>query len=470
MSAAADLTSASVTELAALVGSRKVSALEVLDEHLQRIERVNPALNAIVRIDAERARDRARRADAAMARGESWGPLHGVPFTLKDMHEAAGFGASVGTRASESSPTSDGVVAERLQAAGAILFGKTNMSNSLQTISEQFGRASNPYDTSRTTGGSSKGAAAAIAARMTPFDVGTDLSGSIRMPSHFCGVFGLRPTMHRIPVAGMVFGPPGGPRMDRVLGAAGPMARTAADVDLLFRVLAGPHSRDTEVPPVPLADPRKVEVRGLRVAVAPSITGTKTAREIRAALEKLASKLSDEGAIVEEREPCPFPELLSAFRRYFVVPISMAIRAGIVPPGMVPAGLRAEDFPQPTPFDVATALDERDRCIEKVGRFFSNHDLFVCPAATALAFPHCTPGSPVEIDGEPVPSLAVDHPTILSTFTASPSLVVPIAQSAGGLPIGAQLVGPRWHDERLLAIGAAVADMVGPLPPPADLG
>jgi amidase len=469
MNAAPELTSASASELATLIGSRKVSALEVLDEHLRRIERVNPVVNAVVRIDAERARERARQADAALARGESWGALHGVPFTLKDMHEAAGFGASVGTKASESMPARDGVVAERLQAAGAILFGKTNMSNSLQTISEQFGRASNPYDLSRTTGGSSGGAAAAIAARLSSFDVGTDLSGSIRMPSHFCGVFGLRPTMHRIPAAGMVFGPAGGPRMDRVLGTAGPMARSARDIDLLFRVLAGPDPRDTEVAPVPVAAPRKVDVRGLRVAIAPSIAGMRTARDIRGALEALAAKLSDAGAVVEEREPCVFSELLSAFRRYFVVPISMAIRAGIVPPGAVPAGLRAEDFPQPTPFDVATALDERDRFIQIAGRFFSEYDVFVCPAATAMAFPHTAPGSPVDIDGELVPSLAVDHPTILSTFTGGPSLVVPVALSARGLPIGAQLVGPRWSDERLVAIGSAVADVAGPLPAPSSL-
>src|SRR3954453_783249 len=227
-----DLTASSVVELAATVRSKKASAREVLGEHLARIERFNPAINAIVRLDQERARARAEQADAALARGESWGPLHGVPFTLKDMIEAAGIGASVGTRASERIPEHDGVIAQRLQAAGAIFLGKTNMSNALQTNSEQFGRSSNPYDTSRTTGGSSGGAVAAVAARLSPFDVGTDLSGSIRMPSPFCGVFGLRPTPNRIPVAGMAYGPVGIPRMDRTLAAAGPLARTAADVAL----------------------------------------------------------------------------------------------------------------------------------------------------------------------------------------------------------------------------------------------
>jgi amidase len=466
MSPAADLTSASVVELAALVAARKVSALEVLDEHLRRIERVNPVVNAIVRVDPARARERARMADAALARGESWGSLHGVPFTLKDMHAAAGLGASVGTKASECSPEHHGIVAERLEAAGAILLGKTNMSNSLQTISEQFGRACNPYDPSRTTGGSSGGAAAAVAARITPFDVGTDLSGSIRMPSHFCGVFGLRPTMHRIPAAGLISGPPGGPRTDRLLGAVGPIARSAADIDRLFRVLAGPHRLDPEVAPVALSNAPKPEVRGMRIAIAPSVAGTRTARDIASAIANLGSLLSDAGAVVEEREPCAFPEMLAAFRRYFVVPISMAIRAGIVPPGAVPAGTRPEDFPQPTPYDVMVALEERDRFIEKVDRFFDGYDAFVCPAATAMAFPHCAPGSPIDIDGEPVPSLAVDHPALLSSYTGSPSLVVPIAQNANGLPIGAQLIGKRWTDERLISLGATISEVAGPLPPP----
>jgi amidase len=190
-------------------------------------------------------------------------------------------------------------------------------------------------------------------------------------------------------------------------------------------------------------------------------------RDIRTAIEKLASQLSDAGAIVDEREPCSFPELLAAFRRYFVLPLSMAIRAGIAPPGVVPAGMRLEDFPQPTPYDVMALLEERDRFIENVGRFFGDHDAFLCPAATAMAFPHCAPGSPILVDGEPAPSLTVDHPTLLASYTGSPSLVVPIAQNACGLPIGAQLVGPKWGDERLIAIGAAIADITGPLPAPA---
>jgi amidase len=461
MSTASTLTASSAVELASLIRSKKASAREVLDEHLARIERFNRAINAIVRFDVERARERALRADEALARGEVWGPLHGVPFTLKDMIEAAGIGASMGTRASEHVPDRDSVVAERLKAAGGILLGKTNNSNALQTQSEQFGRSSNPYDLERSTGGSSGGSVAAVAARLVPFDVGTDMSGSIRMPSHFCGVFGLHPTPHRIPLGGLSFGPPGTPRMDRTLAVAGPLARSAADVAMLFGVLAGPHARDPAVPPVPFARVEPPDPRRLRVAIAPSMKGIKIAREIRAALETLSGQLSTQGVRVEEVEPLSFDDLLPAFRRVMLASLSLVIRAGIAPPG-----LRSMNLPEPSTYDVMTALDERDQFIAKVDRFFGDYDAFICPAATVVAFTHRPQGSAIEVDGEPIPSLHVDHPTILATYAGSPSLVVPIAQTAEGLPIGAQLVGRRWDDERVIAIGQLVSEIAGPLRAP----
>lgn len=459
-----DLTASSVADLALVIRSRRASAEEVVDAHLARIETVNPLVNAVVRLDIEGARRRAREADAALGRGEDWGPLHGVPFTLKDMHAAQGMAGSLGTRGTERVATEDGVIAERLKRAGGILLGKTNMSNGVQTASEQFGRTSNPYDLSRTPGGSSGGSAAAIAARLSPFDVGTDLSGSIRMPAHFTGVFGLRPTTLRIPLAGMIYAPPGVPRLDRVFCAAGPMARTAADIALLFRLLAGADPRDPDVAPVPVRGEEKREIRGLRVAIAPIMAGIRSAREIRMTLEDLGSRLSDLGARVEAREPVVFEELLAAFRRLFRILLRSTARAGSTPPG-APAVERA-----PSPYDFMVALEERDRFVIALTRFFSEYDAFICPAAICTAFPHGPPGSPVDVDGETFPSICIDHPTILSTYTGAPSLVVPIALGASGLPIGAQLVGPRWSDERLIAIGAAIAEAVGPLPSPSVLG
>ena len=451
---AMDITRWSATEIALAVRSGRISAKEVVESHLARIDRVNPAVNAIVRLDAHGALRRAATLDAALARGQTWGPLHGVPFTLKDMHGAEGMPGSLGSRASERVASEDGLIAERLKKAGAILLGKTNMSNGVQTSSEQFGRSSNPYDLTRTPGGSSGGSAAAVASFLSAFDVGTDLSGSIRMPAHFTGIFGLRPTTHRIPLAGMIHAPPGVPRIDRVFSAAGPMARTAGDLNLLFRVLAGADPRDPDVPPVPVQGEQTSELRGLRIAIAPSIAGIRITREISGALEKLAARLADRGARVETREPIPFEELLAAFRRLFRVVVGSMSRA------------RTSSGHGPSLHDAVVAFDERDRFIIALQRFFANCDVFIGPAAICTAFPHGPPGSAVDVDGESSPSICIDHPTILSTYTGAPSLVVPIAQGAHGLPIGAQLVAPRFRDERLLAIGAAVAEVVEPLPAP----
>lgn len=461
MSATGGLTSASVTAIASAIAKRTVSAVEVLDAHIARIERVNPYLNAIVRFDFDRARRAALEADAALARGESIGPLHGVPFTLKDMHTAQGFGASLGTRSTESVSLHDGAVARRLKAAGGILLGKTNMGLSVQTLSEQFGRTSNPYDVQRTTGGSSGGAVAAVAAGLSAFDVGTDLAGSIRMPAHFCGVFGLRATPHRIPIGDMLFGRPGGPRSDRVLGSVGPFARTAEDVELLFRVLAGPDPSDPEVPPVATVEAPEVDLRRARIAVAPALSGVRIAADVSRALESLATELERAGARVEFREPVVFDDLLGAFRRLFRFTLATALAAE-----PVATSSKTPDFVEPSASEIMAALDERDAFIRASEAFFRDFDAFVCPAAACTAFRHCDFGTPVPIDGRPTPSICIDHPTIWSTYTGCPSLVVPVAVDRDGLPIGAQLVGRRWTDERLIALGRSIADLVGALPAP----
>ena len=198
----------SATDLAAAVRARHVSATEVLEAHLAQIQRYNSALNAVVTMDADGAHERAREADSALARGEVWGPLHGVPFTLKDAHTTAGMRTTVGFPPLDHVPHEDSTVTARLKAAGAILIGKTNVAMMLadpaQTKNPIFGRTINPWNIARTPGGSSGGAAAALASGMTPFEIGTDLAGSIRIPAHFCGVFGLKPTENRVSLAGLI--------------------------------------------------------------------------------------------------------------------------------------------------------------------------------------------------------------------------------------------------------------------------
>ena len=242
-------------------------------------------------LDVERALARARKADEARARGEVWGKLHGVPFTLKDAHATAGLRTTSGyPQLADYVPTEDSTVVMRLKAAGGILAARpTSRSCSATTspIISIFGRTSNPWDIERTPGGSSGGAAAAVAAGMTPFDVGTDLAGSIRVPAHFCGVFGLKPTEHRVPLTGVVPGfPP--PRPIRIMSCIGPIARTVDDLTLLYGIIAGPDGRDTDVPPLPLEAPRPSRPGGTPRRGRPDLSGVPVSEEIRATVLDLA--------------------------------------------------------------------------------------------------------------------------------------------------------------------------------------
>ncbi len=416
-----ELTSLTAIELAVAIRSGRASAREVTQAHLSRIDRL-AHLNAVVTLDAERALTRARAADIAQERGQSWGELHGVPFTLKDMHATAGVRTTSGLKAlARHVPVADGPVAERLRAAGAILLGKTNMAMNVESDGDLFGRPLNPYDPERAAGGSSGGAAAALAARLTPLDVGTDLSGSIRMPAHFCGVLGLKPTVHRIPASGLVAGSIALPRIDRTLIACGPMARSVADLGLLLRLLAGPHPGDPDVPPVPVAPIPRLDPAGLRVALTPTIPGIPVSTDVRRSLQRLGDDLAAAGAQVEEAAlPFDFEELLAAFRRLIRFPIAVLAAHGQAPPG---ASALVDDPPGPA--DLVAALAERDQLIQKLEALLSGCDAWICPAAPCAAFPHRPLGQP-----------------------------------------GAQLIGRRWSDEALLAVGQVVADVVGPLPPP----
>src|SRR5436309_14740278 len=284
----------STTQLAAAIRAGHVSATEVLKAHLAQIDKHNPALNAIVTMDTERAHERAREADEALARGQVWGPLHGVPFTLKDAHATAGMRTTTGfPPLADYVPQEDSTVTARLKAAGGILIGKTNvpvMLADFQSNNPIFGRTNNPWNIERTPGGSSGGAAAALASGMTPFEIGTDLAGSIRIPAHFCGLFGLKPTEKRVSLARLIPGLPT-PRSVRIMSCIGPMARTVEDLALLYPLIAGPDGRDTEIQPVPVGIVPELELAKLRIAFAPTFPGFPVAADIRDAVEELAKQL-----------------------------------------------------------------------------------------------------------------------------------------------------------------------------------
>jgi len=443
----------SATDLAQAIRNRELSAVEVLEAHLAQIEAQNPRLNAVVTLDPEGARQRAREADAALAQGEVWGPLHGLPLTLKDGHAVAGLRTTAGWKPlADYIPEQDGSVAARLKAAGAIIMGKTNVPTLLgdyQSYNPVFGRTNNPWNPERTPGGSSGGAAAALAAGMTPLEVGSDLGGSIRVPSHFCGLFGLKPTEHRVSLGGHIPEPPGTARTARAMAVIGPMARTIDDLDLAFRILAGPDRGDLDVPPVPLREHARPDLKALRIAWAGSLPGGRVARAVGEAVAQTVERLAGHGARVEPALPTLDYE--AAFQAFWM--LMDTIFKATAPP--------AEGQRPFTAGDWFTALQERDRAAVAVERFFDDWDLLLCPVAATTAIPHCKPGTPIMVDDATVPYMDSFALSQFFNLTGHPSLAIPVGLDPDGLPIGLQLVARRWEDERLLPMAAAIAEVTG---------
>ncbi|BCG91295.1 amidase [Mesorhizobium sp. 131-2-1] len=448
-----DIAFSSTIDLAAAIATRKISALETLDAHLAQIDRLNGAVNAVVTLDREGARERARQADVALARGEALGPLHGVPFTLKDTHETAGMKTTVGFPPfADYVAKADSPVVVRLKAAGGVLIGKTNVATMLgdwQSDNPLFGRTGNPWNGSRTAGGSSGGAAAAVAAGMTPFEVGTDLQDSIRLPAAFCGVYGLKPTEHRVSLAGAFPDPGGAARSVRLMSCLGPLARSAEDLALIYRIIAGPDGMDTDLAPVPVEAMPKLDLKSLRIAVAPVFPGFPVAAGIRAAAGSLARQLQAAGTTVEEAK---LPRL----------DLHDDLAEGGALIGMMLEAAQPEPPDQPTPVSRwFAALARRDRSILAWDRFFESCDALLCPAAMTTAFPHCAPGTAIEVNGKHESYWTLPAYGAVFNYSGHPAVAIPSGYDSEGLPIGLQLIGRRWSESRLLGIAAAMAPLSG---------
>lgn len=421
---------ASAYQVAAAVRRRDVSAAEVLEDQLDRIERHDARLRSVVTLDADGARRRAAEADRALARGQVWGPLHGVGVTVEDVHATAGMRSTFGGYRPFAGyvPDADATVVARLKAAGAIIVGKTN-GPCLWGEESVFPPTLNPWNAGRTAGGSSTGPAVAVAAGLTPFDIGGDTSGSIQCPAAFCGVFGMRPTEHRVPVTGMMFIQPA--RKYRVLLTAGPIARSVGDLRLALEVISGPDGRDQEVPPVPWRPAGPADLKGLRVAYSPGYP-LLVAAEIRAGADHLVAELEKLGAVVEDRLPDP----ALATCGQLVEDLLSVLASG-----------SAQEY--------LAVLDRRDKLIASWDQFFAGCDVLVAPAMPMPAWP--AGDEPAGDSPQMQAFLALE----LSQATGCPMVVIPAGTDRNGVPFGLQVTGPRWSDERLLAIAEAIAAVTG---------
>jgi amidase len=472
----------SAAELAGAIRAHRMSASEVLDTFLARIAKHNPALNAICTLDEAGARERARQADQALARGEVWGPLHGVPMTIKDALETAGMRTTGGhPPLSDHIPTRDATAVARLRQAGAVLMGKTNvppLSADYRADNPIFGRTNNPWGLDRTPGGSTGGGAAAVAAGLSAFDVGSDLAGSVRTPGHYCGLFALKPTERRVPNTGHIPEPPGLPRAVRHMNCLGPLARSIEDLELILRVISGSDDAEWDVPPVVWADAQDRPLKSVRVAWSTNFGGIPVTEDTKRAIAKLANELQGIGCRVEERNPDGFDFEL-AWETWGA--LAIAERAATAPERVI----ERVDALRATLGDVAVArgsamgaratvadymliLNRRDTLIAALEKFLQSWDIFLCPVSVGPAVPHVPFGTPIQVDNGTVPYfLAGTSYSCPFNLTGNPAVVLPLARSTKErLPIGVQVVGRRWREPELLTIASKLAHMTGPFEPP----
>ncbi|MGY2001419.1 amidase [Blastococcus sp. SYSU DS1024] len=458
MTADDELCTRPATELAALVRRREVSARELLEAHLRRIERVNPQINAIVTLDAEAARSAADAADAAQAAGEPLGPLHGLPVAHKDTHATGGMRTTWGSPVHAGTvPHSDELVVARLVGAGAIRVGKTNVPEfaaGSHTFNPVFGATHNPYRHGLSAGGSSGGAAAALAAGLVPVAEGSDMGGSLRNPAAFCNVVGLRPTPGRVPTWPAPMG-------WSTLSVQGPMGRTVADVALQLSVLAGPDPRvpiALEEPGAGFAAPLPERLDGLRVAWAPDLGGQVTVDPaITAGLASSIAVFESLGASVEEA--CPdlsgADEVFGTLRAWlFDASFGELIRRH---PDQVKESIRwnAARGAELTGADVARAEQLHTKLHERMVAFFERYDVLLAPTTQVLPFP-VEIEYPTEIAGVHQDNYLewMRSCTVISA-TGCPALSVPGGFTADGLPVGLQVIGPARADRRVLEVGHA---------------
>jgi amidase len=451
---------ASATEIARAIRAKEISSAEVVEAHLARIEEVNPKLNAVVQLTADAARARAREADAALARGEAWGPLHGVPVTIKDAFETEGVVSVGGTRGrAQYVPREDATGVARYKAAGAVVLGKTNVpevSLAFESDNLVYGQTKNPYDLTRTPGGSSGGEAAAIASGMSPLGLGSDAGGSIRVPAHFCGIAGIKPTSGRTARTGHF--PPMGGLLD-FIWQIGPLARRVEDLWLALPLLCGADWRDPTVAPVPLGDPSKVELKTLRVAFHTDNGIISPTPDISDAVRDAARVLADAGAeVVEARPPVPenaYEMLLGLYGADSGAGLRMLLMLSGTDEthALMTRLLEVLSTSRMTTAELVGLVFQLDAWRSAMLSFMRDYDLIICPPCARTAMPH---GTTFDEDNQLVFSYSMIY-----NMTGWPGAVVRASTSPEGLPVGVQLVARPWRDDVALAAAAEVERATG---------
>lgn len=474
-SSTSELCYATATELVRRIREREISSTEVTQAFLARIAAHNDRLNAIVHLLEADARSRAKEADEALAHGQSWGPLHGLPVTIKEQFLMADTPSTLNTkRMKDFIAPEDGVIVKRIRSAGAVILGKTNVPANLEGYQVQgdiYPEGKNPYRLEYSPGGSSGGGAAAVAAGMTALELGADGGGSLRVPAHFCGVFCLKPTDKTIVRYGGLPFPEGARGFLVNMAQPGPLARSIDDLELLWKVIRGPHPSDFEIAPIDWRPPSGRSLAQLRFAWTDGFQEYLAGAETRQQLGELAVQIERAGARVEKAAPAIHPRASEVFVQLFgalvgqdmpwlvrkIFPIVAARGLLKGQPHVVRLLRRALRM---NTKEYAAALGLKRVLVEDIERFFDSHDVLLAPISYGPAFKRCKQGSALDFDGVLRPYNDYCWPYV-GPFNASghPALVVPLGASKNALPIGVQLIGPYWSEPELLHIARQLAPL-----------
>jgi amidase len=458
-----DITNSSARRLAAAIRRREVSSVEVVKAFLRRIEEINPKLNAVVQLDRQGALTAARAADDRIRRRDRLGPLHGVPMTVKDSFDTAGMISTAGTLGRKSFvPARDAIAVARLRNAGAIVLGKTNCSEltlSYETDNLVYGRTNNPYDLHCTSGGSSGGAAAILAASGSPLDLGSDTGGSIRVPSHFCGTAGLKPTSGRVPRTGHIIPSDG---VFQFFTHVGPMARYVEDLALVLPILVGPDWRDPFVVSAPIGGSAPVDLSHLRIAAYADNGIYPASKEIVRVINDAEKVLTKACCTVAQARPDELAHTYALGNRLWRLGGGPTVRRLLASAGTKTVSEPLRPWLKPAtsvPADEWTELLEQlDRSRSKMLSFFENYDAIVCPPC---AFPAPLHGATLKEDLDAAFSYSEVY-----NYVGWPAVVVRGGTSAEGLPIGVQIVARPWREDVALAIAYRLEKELGGWRPP----
>lgn len=452
--------------LAEKIRNKLISPVDVVGAYLARIERLNPVLNAFVHVASEGARRAAREAEEMIARGENVGPLHGVPVSIKSAIEVKGMRCEAGTKIRAGLVAKrDAPLVERLRSAGAIILGTTNAPELLmawETDNLIYGRTNNPWDVTRTAGGSSGGEAAAIASGCSAGGVGSDAGGSIRVPAHFTGICGLKPTPGRIPATGHF---PGSVGPFALTGVVGPMARTAADLKVFFEVMQGLDDGDPSAAPVPVRWPSAQELKNTRIAYFEDDGRTPVTAETRAAVRKAAKLLQSAGLQVEPFRPDGLEEARQLWWKFFGITGGMLLRPMTQGQEEILSPILKEfldwvaEGPAHTTESLLDMWVQRDMVRVEIFQQMREFPILLCPAAAIPAFHHGERSW--KIEGKLVKYLDAWSYTEWFNLLGMPAAVVPMGRSPKGLPIGVQIAGKPWQEELVLSVAEALEQQRG---------